>query len=65
MMFVVVQRSIHVQDVDEVDGVNGWLLPVGVDVIEVVVLALVPQDSALVRDGRVQVDNTFDGFGVD
>ena len=59
MMFVVVQKMIHVQDVDGVDGV------VGEDVIEVAALALVPQDSALVRDGRVQVDNTFDGFGVD
>ena len=60
MMFVVVQMMIHVQDVDEVDGVDGWLLPVGVDVIEVVVLALVPQDSALARDDRVQVGYTFD-----
>ena len=59
MMFVVVQKMIHVQDVDGVDGV------VGEDVIEVAALALVSQDSALVRDGRVQVDNTFDGFGVD
>ena len=35
---------IHVRDVDEVDGVDGWLFPVGADVIEVVVI--VPQDSA-------------------
>ena len=40
MMFVVVQKMIHVQDVDGVDGV------VGEDVVEVVVLALVPQDLA-------------------
>ena len=65
MMFVVVQKMIHVQDVDEVDVVDGRLLPVGVDVIEVVVLALIPQDSALVRDGRIQIGYTFDGFGVD
>ena len=57
--------SIHVQDVDEVDGVDGWLLPVGEDVVEVVVLALIPQDSVLVRDGRIQIGYTFDGFGVD
>ena len=37
---------IHVQDVDEVDEVDGWLLPVGVDFAEVVVLSLVPQDLA-------------------
>ena len=65
MMFVVVQMSIHVQDVDEVDGVVGGPFLVGVDVIEVVVLALIPQDSVLVRDGRIQVEYTFDDFGVD
>ena len=32
-MFVVVQKSVHVQDVDEVDGV------VGEDVVEVMVLS--------------------------
>ena len=47
MMFVVVQMSIHVQDDVEVDGVVVMLLSVGVDVVEVVVLYLVPQDSAL------------------
>ena len=50
MMFVVVQKMIHVHEVDEVDGVDGWLLPVGEDVVEVVVLSLVPQDSALLRN---------------
>ena len=65
MMFVVVQMSFHVQDVDGVDGVVGGPFPVGVDVIEVVVLSLVPQDSALARDVQVQVEYTFDGFGVD
>ena len=60
MTFVVVQKMIHVQDVDEVDRVDGWLLPVGEDVVEVVVLALVPHDSALARDDRVQVGYTFD-----
>ena len=53
MLFVVVSMMIHVHDVDEVDGV------VGEDVIEVI-LALVPQDSALARDDRVQVGYTFD-----
>ena len=44
MMFVVVQKMIHVQDVDGVDEVVGGPFLVGVDVIEVVVLSLVPQD---------------------
>ena len=52
--------SIHVHDGVEVDGVVVMLLSVGVDVAEVVVLALVSQDSALVRDDRVQVGYTFD-----
>ena len=46
MMFAVVQMSIHVHDA-EVDGVVVMLLSVGVDVVEVVVLYLVPPDSAL------------------
>ena len=44
MMFVVVQMMIHVQDVDGVNGVVVMLLSVGIDVAEVVVLALVSQD---------------------
>ena len=60
MMFDVVQKSVHVHDDIEVDGVDGWLLPVGEDVVEVVVLSLVPQDSALLSDVQVQVGYTFD-----
>ena len=51
---------IHVQDVDGVDGVVGGPFPVGVDVIEIVVLSLFPQDSALLSDVQVQVGYTFD-----
>ena len=39
--------SIHVQDDVEVDGVVVMLLSVDADVVEVVVLYLVPPDSAL------------------
>ena len=46
MMVVVVQKMIHVQDVDGVGEVVGGPFPVGVDVAEVVVLSLVPQDLA-------------------
>ena len=46
MMFAVVQMSIHVHDA-EVDGVVVMLLSVDADVVEVVVLYLVPPDSAL------------------
>ena len=45
-MFAVVQMSIHVHDA-EVDGVVVMLLSVDADVVEVVVLYLVPPDSAL------------------
>ena len=51
---------IHVQDVDGVNGVVGGSFPVGEDVVEVVVLSLVPQDSALLSDVQVQVGYTFD-----